>query len=72
MSIAASTGMKAALPATMSQRQTSRLLLGLGVATAMQFYTFDSVNLVLPDTAGLSAFRGMMGHSKRIIGNDID
>ena len=52
MSIATSTGMKAALPATMSQRQTSRLLLGLGFATAMQFYTFDSVNLVLPDMAG--------------------
>jgi MFS transporter, DHA2 family, multidrug resistance protein len=47
-----STGMKAALPATMSQRQTSRLLPRLGLATAMQFYTFDSVNLVLPDMAG--------------------
>ena len=52
MSIATSTGMKAALPATTSQRQTSRLLLGLGLATAMQSYTFDSVNLVLPDMAG--------------------
>jgi MFS transporter, DHA2 family, multidrug resistance protein len=34
------------------------LLLGLGLATGMEFYTFDSVNLVLPDvtgTLGLSA-----------------
>jgi DHA2 family multidrug resistance protein len=28
------------------------LLVGLGLATAMQFYTFDSVNLILPDMAG--------------------
>ncbi|HEY1928092.1 MAG TPA: MFS transporter [Caulobacteraceae bacterium] len=28
------------------------LLVGLGLATAMQFYTFDSVNIVLPDMAG--------------------
>ncbi|HEY2052000.1 MAG TPA: MFS transporter [Caulobacteraceae bacterium] len=28
------------------------LLVGLGLASAMQFYTFDSVNLVLPDMAG--------------------
>jgi DHA2 family multidrug resistance protein len=28
------------------------LLLGLGLATGMEFYTFDSVNLVLPDMAG--------------------
>ena len=34
------------------------LLMGLGLATGMEFYTFDSVNLVLPDvtgTLGLSA-----------------
>jgi DHA2 family multidrug resistance protein len=28
------------------------LLLGLGFATGMEFYTFDSVNLVLPDLTG--------------------
>jgi MFS transporter, DHA2 family, multidrug resistance protein len=36
----------------MSSGQTSRLLIGLGLATWMEFYTFDAVNLVLPDMAG--------------------
>jgi MFS transporter, DHA2 family, multidrug resistance protein len=31
---------------------TRGLLLGLALATGMEFYTFDSVNLVLPDMAG--------------------
>ena len=52
MSIATSTGVNAASPPTMSRQQTHRLLLGLGLATAMQFYTYDSVNLILPDMAG--------------------
>ncbi|WP_240324725.1 DHA2 family efflux MFS transporter permease subunit [Trinickia diaoshuihuensis] len=30
----------------------SSLLLGLGLATGMEFYTFDSMNLVLPDLTG--------------------
>jgi MFS transporter, DHA2 family, multidrug resistance protein len=41
-----------------SAGQTRGLLIGLGLATGMEFYTFDSVNLVLPDvtgTLGLSA-----------------
>jgi DHA2 family multidrug resistance protein len=52
MSIATSTGMNAASPPTMSRQKTHRLLLGLGLATAMQFYTYESVNLILPDMAG--------------------
>jgi hypothetical protein len=28
------------------------MLLGLGLATWMEFYTYDAVNLVLPDIAG--------------------
>jgi MFS transporter, DHA2 family, multidrug resistance protein len=32
--------------------QTSWMLLGLGLATWMEFYTYDAVNLVLPDMAG--------------------
>lgn len=36
----------------MSPAQTKRVLLGLGLATWMEFYTFDAVNLVLPDMAG--------------------
>jgi hypothetical protein len=55
MSITTSTGMKAALPARMSRQQPGRLLLGLGLAMAVRFYTFDSVNVVLPDMAGGSA-----------------
>ena len=35
-----------------SPADTRWLLLGLGLATGMEFYTFDSVNLVLPDMAG--------------------
>jgi MFS transporter, DHA2 family, multidrug resistance protein len=35
-----------------SPAHTRWLLLGLGLATGMEFYTFDSVNLVLPDMAG--------------------
>lgn len=31
---------------------TNGLLLGLGLATWMEFYTYDGVNLVLPDMAG--------------------
>jgi DHA2 family multidrug resistance protein len=38
--------------ASITTRDLNRLLLGLGLATAMQFYTFDSVNLILPDMAG--------------------
>ena len=36
----------------MSPGQTSRMLIGLGLATWMEFYTYDAVNLVLPDMAG--------------------
>jgi MFS transporter, DHA2 family, multidrug resistance protein len=36
----------------MSASQTSGLLLGLALAAWMEFYTFDAVNLVLPDMAG--------------------
>ena len=36
----------------MTPGQTGRVLLGLGLATWTEFYTFDSVNLVLPDMAG--------------------
>jgi DHA2 family multidrug resistance protein len=32
--------------------QTSWMLVGLGLATWMEFYTYDAVNLVLPDIAG--------------------
>jgi hypothetical protein len=35
-----------------SAGSTSGLLLGLGLATWMKFYTHDGVNLVLPDIAG--------------------
>jgi MFS transporter, DHA2 family, multidrug resistance protein len=42
-----------ALPAvTFSQRHLHMLLLGLGFATGMEFYTADSVNLVLTDITG--------------------
>ena len=34
---------------TFSQRHLRMLLLGLGFATGMEFYTADSVNLVLTD-----------------------
>ncbi len=42
----------------MPAEQRGWLLLGLGFATGMEFYTYDSVNLVLPDltgTLGISA-----------------
>jgi DHA2 family multidrug resistance protein len=52
MSVAASTGTTPSPSPHMSARQANGLLLGLGLATAMQFYTFDSVNLILPDMAG--------------------
>ncbi|MBN8953578.1 MULTISPECIES: DHA2 family efflux MFS transporter permease subunit [unclassified Rhizobium] len=32
--------------------QTNMVLIGLGLATWMEFYTYDAVNLVLPDMAG--------------------
>jgi DHA2 family multidrug resistance protein len=38
--------------AAIAPRDFQQLLFGLGLATAMQFYTFDSVNLILPDMAG--------------------
>ncbi len=36
-------------PAAIDQRM---LLLGLGLATGMEFYTFESMNLILPDITG--------------------
>ncbi|MGU7782139.1 MFS transporter [Burkholderia sp. PU8-34] len=36
----------------MTPAQVRLLLLGLGLATGMEFYTFDSMNLVLPDLTG--------------------
>ena len=47
--------------AALSPARVHCLLLGLGFATGMEFYTFDSVNLVLPDltgTLGVSADAG--------------
>lgn len=38
--------------------QLRLLLLGLGLATGMEFYTFDSVNLVLPDLTGALGVSG--------------
>jgi DHA2 family multidrug resistance protein len=38
--------------ATLTPAHTRLLLMGLGLATGMEFYTFDSVNLVLPDLTG--------------------
>jgi MFS transporter, DHA2 family, multidrug resistance protein len=35
-----------------SPSQTKWMLIGLGLATWMEFYTYDAVNLVLPDMAG--------------------
>lgn len=37
---------------SLSPAHTRLLLIGLGLATGMEFYTFDSVNLVLPDLTG--------------------
>jgi MFS transporter, DHA2 family, multidrug resistance protein len=42
----------------MSKRQTGLLLLGLGLATGMEFYTVDSVNLALPDLTGTLGVSG--------------
>lgn len=52
--LAASDGgmVQVTLPPPLDQRAARWLLLGLGFATGMEFYTFDSVNLVLPDFAG--------------------
>ena len=50
--LAVSSGTASELPVAVSPTQTGRLLLGLGLATWMEFYTFDAVNLVLPDMAG--------------------
>src|ERR1700680_1614889 len=36
----------------MSPAHTRLLLMGLGLATGMEFYTFDSMNLVLADLTG--------------------
>jgi hypothetical protein len=43
-------GNKAAGPASASP--SNFMLIGLGLATWMEFYTYDGVNLVLPDMAG--------------------
>src|ERR1700681_2930730 len=37
---------------TMSPAHTRLLLMGLGLATGMEFYTFDSMKLVLADLTG--------------------
>jgi MFS transporter, DHA2 family, multidrug resistance protein len=39
-------------PIEFSPKELRGLLLGLGLATWMEFYTYDAVNLVLPDMAG--------------------
>jgi DHA2 family multidrug resistance protein len=44
--------LQVALPPPLDARAVRWLLLGLGFATGMEFYTYDSVNLVLPDFAG--------------------
>lgn len=41
---------RALRPLTLSDAKM--MLVGLGLATAVEFYTFDAVNLVLPDMAG--------------------
>jgi len=53
------TALQASMPAspapaglTLSPAHTRLLLLGLGLATGMEFYTFDSMNLVLADLTG--------------------
>lgn len=48
---AGSAAASAALP-TIPPAHTGPLLMGLGLATGMEFYTFDSMNLVLPDLTG--------------------
>jgi MFS transporter, DHA2 family, multidrug resistance protein len=42
----------ASSPTELSPSQSKYLLLGLALATAMEFYTFESMNLVLPDITG--------------------
>jgi MFS transporter, DHA2 family, multidrug resistance protein len=42
----------AASPVRASTAPSGYMLLGLGLATWMEFYTYDGVNLVLPDIAG--------------------
>ena len=39
-------------PTVLSPNQNKYLLLGLALATAMEFYTFEGMNLVLPDITG--------------------
>ena len=39
-------------PTVLSPNQSKYLLLGLALATAMEFYTFEGMNLVLPDITG--------------------
>jgi MFS transporter, DHA2 family, multidrug resistance protein len=39
-------------PTELSPNQSKYLLLGLALATAMEFYTFEGMNLVLPDITG--------------------
>jgi MFS transporter, DHA2 family, multidrug resistance protein len=39
-------------PTELSPNQSKYLLLGLALATAMEFYTFEGTNLVLPDITG--------------------
>src|SRR6201996_620813 len=41
-----------------SPSQSRRLLLGLALATGMEFYTFESMNLVLPDITGTLGVSG--------------
>src|ERR1700747_3109384 len=43
---------QASSPTERSPNQSKYLLLGLALATAMEFYTFESMNLVLPDITG--------------------
>ena len=50
--IAQSAGPARAATTHFSPADTRGFLMGLGLATGMEFYTFDSVNLVLPDVAG--------------------
>ena len=54
MSIASAAAISAGSPpgASLSSSDTNWLLLGLGLATGMEFYVFDAMNLILPDLAG--------------------
>jgi MFS transporter, DHA2 family, multidrug resistance protein len=42
----------ASSPIDLSPSQSKYLLIGLALATGMEFYTFDSINLILPDMTG--------------------